>query len=104
MVEEAQVKAHGNSHDKPKEIPPSSDSGAPKRVGLIFRSAGGCCSGIPPGRGDRKCYWVLAPTLLGVPALPNPLGGPVITADSPLSPPPGALTAPFHSWVGKRKL
>lgn len=30
-------KAHGNSHDKPRETPPSSDSGAPKRVDLIFR-------------------------------------------------------------------
>lgn len=38
VVEKAQVeKAHGNSYDKPKETPPSSDSGAPKRVDLIFR-------------------------------------------------------------------
>lgn len=38
VVEEAQVeKAHGNSYDKPKETPPSSDSGVPKRVDLIFR-------------------------------------------------------------------
>ena len=41
MVEEAQMdKAHRNSYDKPKETPPSSDSGAPKSVDLIFRSAG----------------------------------------------------------------
>ena len=64
-------------------------------------SGGGRCSGVPPGRRDKRCYWLLAPSLCGTPALPTPGLGPGITPDSPVSSRPGLFLFPFTAGRGR---